>query len=183
MDIRAAARYARALLAAAKSEGSVQEAEDDLRAVTSILEARPEFKEVLESPKVTKDRKYALIDKVFSDRARPITMRLLRLLIKKNREDDITVLYKEFVRLREESEGLIHLTIRSAVALSDDEVNRIVRKIEAQTGKKCATELEVDSNLVGGVLVQFGDYVLDGSVKGALRRLKEKLYVDVLKQA
>lgn len=183
MDFRAASRYAKALLAAAKSEGSIREAEDDLKAITSILEARPDFKEALESPIVTNDRKLALIDKLFSDRARPITMRLLRLLIKKNREDELTVLYNEFVRLREESEGVLHLTIRSAVPLSEDEVNRIVKKIESQTGKKCATDLEVEPSLVGGIVAQYGDYVLDGSVKGALRRLKEKLYVDVLKQA
>ncbi len=183
MDFRAAGRYAKALLSAAKAEGSVHEAEDDLQAITSILEAKPEFRETLESPTVTKDKKLALIDRVFSDRARPITMRLLRLLIKKNREDEISVLYREFVRLREESEGVLHLTIRSAIQLSEDEVKRIVNKIESQTGKRCAVDVEIDPNLIGGVVAQYGDYVLDGSVKGALRRLKEKLYVDVLKQA
>ncbi|MCW5946464.1 MAG: ATP synthase F1 subunit delta [Fimbriimonadales bacterium] len=183
MDARAALRYARALLAAAQKAGVITEVEQDLEAIVAILDAKPEFKQTLESPKVTRDKKLALIDRIFADRARPLTVRLLRLLVEKNREDDFALIAKEYVRLREEAEGILHVHISSAAPLSQDQVDRIVKKIESQTGKRVVYDLDVDPTKIGGVTARYGDNVLDGSVSGALRRLREKLYIDVLKQA
>ena len=71
----------------------------------------------------------------------------------------------------------------SAVPLKDSETKGIVDLIAKQTGKKIIAESDVEPKLMGGVRVQYGNSVLDGSVSGALKRLKERLYFDVLKQA
>ncbi len=183
MDARAAVRYARALLAAAQNGGVVKEVEEDLDAIVAILAAKPEFKQLLESPKVTREKKLELINRIFSDRARPLTVRLLRLLVEKNREDDFALIAKDFVRLREEAEGIIHVQISSATQLSQDQIDRIVKKIESETEKRVVYDLDVDPSKIGGVTARYADNVLDGSVSGALRRLRERLYIDVLKQA
>lgn len=183
MDARAANRYARALLAAAQQTNSVREAEEDLGAICRILDARPELRETLESPRVPRERKRELVDRLFADRARPITMRLLRLLIDKKRESEIKLIYRDYVRLRQDLEGILHVTLTSAVPLTQDEIARIVKRLETQTGKKIAYVVDVDSTLMGGVRIQYGDTQQDGTVAGALRRLREHLLIDVLKQA
>lgn len=183
MDARAAIRYARALLASAQRDRVVKEVEEDLEAIVNILEAKPEFKKTLESPKVARDAKLKLVDRVFADRARPLTVRLLRILVEKNREDDFGLIAKDFVKLREEADGILRVHISSASQISQDQIDRIVKEIESQTGKRVVYEHEIDPSKIGGVTVQYGDNVLDGSVSGALRRLREHLYIDVLKQA
>ena len=183
MDIRIARRYATALLQTAKAQQSVTEAEQDLEAITGILEAKPELREVIESPQVPREKKLVLIDTLFADRARPVTLRLLRMLIQKGRERELRAVHMEFVRLREEMDGLLRISISSAVPLNEAESKGIVDRISKQTGKRVLPEVSVDSSLIGGVRVQYGNSVLDGSVSGALKRMKERLVLDVLKQA
>lgn len=182
MDARAALRYARALLVAAQNSGVVKEVEEDLEAIVNILDAKPEFRQTLESPKVPREAKLRLIDRVFADRARPLTVRLLRMLVEKNRERELGLIAQKFVSLREEADGILRVHIASALQIPQDQIDKIVDKIESQTGKRVVYEFEIDPTKIGGITVQYGDNVLDGSVSGALRRLREHLFIDVLKQ-
>ncbi|MCH8273619.1 MAG: ATP synthase F1 subunit delta [Armatimonadetes bacterium] len=182
MDPGVARRYARALLNAAQSLNSVPEVEDDLEVIRGLLESREDLRRALESPEVARERKLQLVDRLFADRARPLTLRLLRMLIEKRRENLISLIYVEYVRLRQDAEGVLPVVIRSAVALTDDEVKEITSRLEKQTGKRILYDCFVDPSLIGGVKVRFGDSVLDGTVLGALRRLRERFFIDVLKQ-
>ncbi len=79
-------------------------------------------------------------------------------------------------------EGVLKVDVLSAVPLTDNELRAIVAKLEAQTRKRIETKTTVDPSLIGGIAVKYGDNLLDGTVKAGLRRLKEKFYLDVLKQ-
>jgi len=182
MDPRAAHRYARAFFSVARQMNTVREAEEDLEAICSILEAKPDFKKTLEAPKISREQKLKLVDRIFADRARPLTMRLLRLLIEKHRQAEIALIYRDYVKLREESEGILRVMISTARPLSDSELRKLVTVLEKRTGKSILYETIVEPKLIGGVSVRYGDDVLDGTIQGALRRLKEHLYYDVLKQ-
>jgi F-type H+-transporting ATPase subunit delta len=183
MDLRVARRYALALFSAAKESNSVSETAEDLDAIGAVLSANDEAKEFLESPEVDRSAKLQFVDRVFSDRARPLTMRLLRLLIEKNRQRELPGIQREFKSAMEDAQGIMRAFITSAVKLSDSEVERITQRISQQTGKQVIAETHVDPSVIGGVSVQYGNSVLDGTVFGALKRLEEKFQIDVLKQA
>jgi F-type H+-transporting ATPase subunit delta len=183
MDPRAARRYALALFSAAQESNVVTETAEDLDAIATILESSPDTKEFLESPEVDRNKKLAFLDRVFSDRARPLTMRLLRLLIQKNRQKELSGIQREFNIAMEDAAGIMRVFITSAVRLSESEVDRISSRVADQTGKKVITEAEVNPEVIGGVSVQYGNSILDGTVFGALKRLEEKFQIDVLKQA
>lgn len=182
MELGVARRYARALLVAAKQQQSVIEAQQDLDAIVQILQAKPELKEFLESPEQARDRKRATIDKLFADRARPITLQLLRLLIEKRRENILQLIRDEYQRLREQEEGILRIKISSAQQLDEKQKQALIERIEQETKRKVIAETEVDPKLIGGVTIRYGDFLLDGSIAGALKRLRERLYIDVLKQ-
>lgn len=182
MNPQVARRYAAAAYQVAKRHNSVQEVQDDLNAIVQLLNSKEDLREVIESPKIDRERKLALIQSLFSDRARPITLRLLRLLVVKRREEELSLIRDAYQRIREEDQGILRITIRSASPLSDDHVRRISDRIAEQTKKHVLAETEVAPSLIGGVSVQYGDYVLDGSLLGHLRRLRERLYYDILKQ-
>ena len=183
MDLRVARRYALALFSAAKETNAVEQTAQDLDAIAVVLKGNQEAKEFLESPEVDRNAKLQFVDKVFSDRARPLTMRLLRLLIEKNRQKELPGIQREFKIAMEDSQGILRAFITSAVKLSDSEVERITQRVSQQTGKRVIAETEVDPGVIGGVSVQYGNSVLDGTVFGALKRLEEKFQIDVLKQA
>lgn len=183
MDLRAARRYALALFSAAQEANVVSETSEDLDAIAAILESSPDTKVFLESPEVDRSKKLAFVDSVFSDRARPLTMRLLRLLLEKNRQRELPGIRREYKIAMENSQGIMRAFITSAVRLSDTEVERITKRISSQTGKRVIAEANVDPSVIGGVSVQYGNSILDGTVYGALKRLEEKFQLDVLKQA
>lgn len=183
MDLRAARRYALALFKAAQEANAVTETAEDLDAIAGLLDANRETKTFLESPEVDRSSKLEFVDKVFSDRARPLTMRLLRLLIEKNRQRELPGIQREFNIAMEDASGVMRAFIKSAVPLSQNEIDRISSLVSSQTGKKIVAEAEVDPSVIGGVSVQYGNSVLDGTVFGALKRLEEKFQIDVLKQA
>lgn len=183
MDIRIAKRYARAVFASAKQADNVRETESNLNLVCDALNSNEELYNTFLSPKISRDKKRALLEKIFSNNVNPLVMRLLKLLVNKRREDGIETIYQEFVKLRENDENIQKVSIKSAIELSQNELDELVKKLEQKTGKRIVYESSIDPELIGGVLVQYGDTVYDGSVKGALKRLREKLFYDVLKQA
>jgi F-type H+-transporting ATPase subunit delta len=183
MDSQAARRYALALFKAAQDSNSVTEIAEDLDAIDGLLSANEEARTFLESPEVDRGQKMAFVDRVFSDRARPLTMRLLRLLIQKNRQRVLSGIVREYATAKEEASGIMRAFIRSAVPLSENETLRISKLISDQTGKEVIVEAEVDPSVIGGVSVQYGNSVLDGTVFRALKRLEEKFQFEVLKQA
>ncbi|MBS1709965.1 MAG: ATP synthase F1 subunit delta [Armatimonadetes bacterium] len=182
-DSRVAKRYARALFQAAKRDGILSSVNDDLLAVTAAFRNSSGFKVFLLSPQTDDAQKTQLLEKVFADRVTALTMSALRLLIKKRRDEEIFAIQKEFAELRRQLEGVTRATITSAETLDKGQQSAIVDKIAAKTGRNVEAEFDIDPKLIGGVRVIYDDYILDGSVRGQLDRMKEKLLYDLLKQA
>ncbi len=182
MDARVAGRYARALFSVAVKDDILASVEDDLNAISSILHRDQAFHQFLYRPDHPREEKIALIEKVFSDRVTALTMGMFRLLLNKRREVEFELLRLEFQRLRRDHENVIFAQVASARPLSESERQSIEAKLSTSSKRRVEAEYSVEPSLMGGVRVSFGNYVLDGSVKGSLSRLKETLIHDLLKQ-
>lgn len=182
-DTRVAKRYARALFSAAKRDGIVSSVDDDLKAVTTAFRNSSGFRVFIQSPQTDDAQKTSLMERVFGDRVTALTMSALRLLIKKRRDDEIFALQKEFAELRRQLDGVTKASITSSTPLDKGQQDAIVAKIASTTGRAVEAEFDVDATLIGGVKVIYDDYILDGSVRGQLDRMKETLLYDLLKQA
>jgi len=78
---------------------------------------------------------------------------------------------REFESLRDAAEGRIKVTVRSAHALKAKDVDGIKAKLAERLGRSIELDVVDDDSLIGGVVLQAGDLVIDGSVKGQLDRL------------
>ena len=182
MDGRVAKRYARALFNAA-AEGKVIDAvEADLEAITTLAQSNNEFAEFLSSPKMAREDKQKVFDNLFADRATALTARVMRLMLSKRREAEIVGLRDEFVRLRREQGQVLYAHVTSATPLDEGQKKMLSEKLAAKSGKRVESEYFVDPKLIGGVRVALGNYVLDGSIKGSLGRMRDSLRRDLLKQ-
>ncbi len=183
VDTKVARRYATALFTTAQKNDVVKSVEDDLSAITSLLENDAKFKDFLQSPNVGREEKIRIAEKLFSDRVTALTMQALRLMLVKRREHEIGNIRDEFVALRREHGSVAYLVITSAEALEDDQRKALLTKLQQKLGKTIEADFGIDGRLIGGVRVTYGNYVLDGSVQGSLRRLGERLHHDLLKQS
>ncbi len=183
MDARVAKRYAQALFNTALKHDIVLAVEDDLAAIRHLLLHDPLFRNYLLSPQVSRDDRLKIAEKLFSDRVTALTMQAFRLMVAKRREREIEGVYEEFVRLRRQHGKAMRAVFTSSAELSADEKQAIVAKLASQSGKTVEAEFAVDPSMLGGAKVAFDNYILDGTVRGSLNRLRDTLLYDVLKQS
>lgn len=179
VDVRVARRYARALFEVALNQQRLQQTADDLNALRGAMERFSELRTFFYSPLIPRDRKIARLREAFSGQVQPHTLRLLELLVEKRREKFLEAVCHEFQRLQEAHQGVVRATIESAVPLTTDEQNALVQKLEQSTGKRIIPTFEVNPELIGGVRVQMGDYQIDGTLRGALDRLRDHIMLEI----
>ncbi|MBI1756840.1 MAG: ATP synthase F1 subunit delta [Fimbriimonas ginsengisoli] len=181
-DRRVARRYAAALFATALRYDVVKSVEEDLAGIVGLLSHDKGFRGFLLSPYVGREEKLKIAEKLFSDRVTALTMQALRLMLEKRREGEVEALREEFVTLRRRHDGVIFATVSSAEALDKDQQKQVVAKVGLITGKAIEPHFLVDPRLIGGVKVAFENIVLDGTLRGSLNLLGDRLRHDVLMQ-
>lgn len=182
-DVRVAKRYAHALFDTALKYDVIAPVEDDLANIVGLLSGSPQFRARITSPEVSRDDKMQLIDRLFSDRVTAVTLQALRLLLEKGREEEIEWVYREFVRLRREHTNVLAVTVTTAEALEEDQRRKLISRLQQLTGMTIEPEFKIEPHLIGGIRVAYENYILDGSLRGGLRKLREKFLHDVLIQS
>ena len=181
-DHRVARRYAFALFATALKYDVVSSVEDDLNVIVGLLENDEKFRDFIISPHTGRVEKIAIVNRIFSDRVTALTLQVLRVMLEKRREDEFIGVRDEFVTLRRENQGVVFANVISAYEIDEAQKKTLLAKLENTLGKKIEAAFKVEPQLIGGIRVSYGNYVLDGSIRGALSNLRDKLRHDLLKQ-
>jgi F-type H+-transporting ATPase subunit delta len=100
---------------------------------------------------------------------------LLRLMVDKNRESELSPIYRAFVALVEQAQGLVHVEVVSAIPLTAALQEVLRKKIEFSLKKTVELTLTVDKEILGGLRLRIGDRVADASVRYRLEQLRELL--------
>ena len=169
-----ARRYSQALFEIA-SETSLDPVDNDLRELTKLVEENEEVKGALLHPHISSSDKKSIMDKLLGEDFGETTRRFLHLLIDRKRESLLPFIQREFTRLADEARHVVEAKVASAIALSASQLDDLRQAIGRLTGKDVRIVSEVRAELIGGVLVQVGDRVMDGTVAHALNRMREDL--------
>lgn len=169
----AAKRYAQAAFELAVEGDSLQQWDAALGQIAEFM-SDADVRRVLENTRVAAAAKQQLIEAALGDLP-PLPLNLARLLVRKGRTALAGDIALEFRRLREEREGIARVLARTAVPLSEPEREALERRLEEQTGRRVILETEVDPDLLGGIVVQIGDRLVDGSTRARLEALRESL--------
>lgn len=181
-DGRVGRRYAQALFTTALKYDVVSAVESDLESLNNILDSDKNFRDLVLAPYTSREEKTEILEKLFSDRMTALTMQVLRVVLEKQREQELPAVYKEFTNLRRDHEGIIFAHVVSAQTLLETQKKALLSKLAQSLGKKVEADFKVDPRVLGGISVTHGTYVIDGTVKGALNQLRQRLRHDLLKQ-
>lgn len=174
-DITIARNYAETLLALA------QKAEDPrgwgkmFADVSAAMGSDATLRRFLESPKVSADQKKEILGKAFADRAPRLFVRYLQALVTNRRQMLIPVIATEYFALLDAVENRVHADVTLAKQPTDDETAAIAASLGKTLGKEVMPHVRVDPRIIGGVVVKFGDTVMDGSVKRRLAMLRTRM--------
>lgn len=173
-----ARRYAGALFSVARNADDIDvidNIESDLGLIGHSLETMPRLAETLNHPLIPPARKKAIVTEVFGGKVQDVTLRFLLLVVEKRREAVLPDVEQEYVRLANEHRGVVSVSVASAVPLAPDEVAALKAGLDRFTGKQTELDVGVDPDIIGGIAVRIGDTVIDGSVRGYLASLREKM--------
>ncbi|KGK86617.1 ATP synthase F0F1 subunit delta [Desulfosporosinus sp. HMP52] len=169
-----ARRYSQALFEIA-SETGLDQIDADLSELTKMVEENGEVKDTLLHPHISLSDKKSIMDKLMGDSFGDITRRFLYLLIDRRRADLLPAIQREFTRLADEARQVVEAKVASAIELSASQLDELKKAIVRMTGKEVRLVSEVRAELIGGVLIQIGDRVLDGTVAHSLEKMRENL--------
>jgi len=173
-----AAPYAQALLSIAQSKDAIDHISGNAGDFLNLLKESSELSDFLANPIASKDAKKGVLQKVLADDVNPQMKNFLLLLVDKGRIYLAEPILKAFqARVREIKQTVLAEVI-SAVELSDEQKETVRQKVQSMTeAKSVELETRIDSDLIGGVIIQIGSQVLDASIRGQLRRIGLQLGV------
>jgi F-type H+-transporting ATPase subunit delta len=174
---RVARVYAEALLSEAWDKMRGQETLDELsELVHHVLNPAPDLENFLASEVISRDVKERVLDRAFASRSSELMMKFLHVLNKHNRLGLLRPILAEYRSLYDERQNRVRVDLRSAVPLTEGEINRIKDDIRSLSGgKEPIVETQVDPDLIGGLVVRVGDWLYDGSVRTRLETIRSHL--------
>lgn len=174
-DITTIARpYAEAVFERAQETGQGGAWADGL-ALLSAIAGSPDLAEQIGNPNVPRERLRDVILEIAGDALPPEAQNLVKLLTESNRlaiVPEIAVLYDELVTAHA---GLRQVQVRSAHVMDAAQEKELAEALKQRLGTDVELTVENDPSLLGGVEIRAGDLVIDGSVRGKLRKLATEL--------
>jgi F-type H+-transporting ATPase subunit delta len=169
----AAKRYALAAFELAREHGDTAAWQNAVHLIAEFM-GDPEVRRVLENNRVGQEPKQRLIDAALGDLP-ALPRNLAKLLVRKNRTALAVEIAAQFEQMLEAQRGISRARAVTAVPMGDRERDALAQRLREQTGKEVVLETEVDPELLGGVVVQIGDRLIDASTRARLRALRESL--------
>ncbi len=174
-EITISRRYAKALDEQAQSAGKSEHVSADMSLISDGLKVSRELAGLFSSPVVSREKKADVFRALFGERIDSLTLRFLELLVEKRREGLFPEVVKAYRELRDRQSGVVGVSARTALPLSDDDEKRLIVSLEKLTGSKIRLEKKVDTSILGGIVIRVGDTVYDASVVNQLASLRERL--------
>ncbi len=169
-------RYARSLADVALLAQEVEEVSRELATYREIFHTVPDLLAAFDSPAVTRDAKERLLSSLLSRYpVRKITANFLRVLLQHNRIVYFDQVYQSYIRTVDERKGIVTAKVLTAGPLSADERTGLRDCLSKATGKIVRLDVETDTNLLGGLVVQVGSTIYDGSIRKQLDEMKKHL--------
>lgn len=140
-------------------------------ALLAMVAGDAQMRELANNPARAADRVAELMLAVCGDKLGVEGGNLVKLLVENKRLNLLPEIVALFETLKAEQEGELSAHVSSAYELSEAQLAGLVARLEAKFGRKVTATQSVDTDLIGGVVIQVGDEVMDSSVRGGLQSL------------
>jgi F-type H+-transporting ATPase subunit delta len=164
--------YAAALFEVARAEGSLGRVEEQLFAFSQAFQSSDELRSTLIDRQIPSARRLSIVEDVLGDRADPTVVALVSFVVHAGRARELPEIVGRLVAKAAEARGREVAEVRSAMPLDDSQRERLAEALGKVTGKRVDVRVIVDPSVMGGIVAQIGDTVIDGSVRHRLEQLK-----------
>ncbi len=167
--------YAQALLSVARAEGDVDRIRSQLTDVARAVAGNEELRASVTNNLLPAATRIQIIDDILGGKASDVVRGMVGMIVAAGRGDELSEIAESFVHASAAASGKRVATVRSAVALSEDQKSRLAHALSNSVGGPVELENVVDPEVVGGAVTTIGDTVIDGSLRTRLNQMREAL--------
>ena len=164
-ELRIADVYAEALFDLATERGVVAQIREEFDQLLQLFEQQPEFAKLMVSPALELEARSAALERAFRDRVSDIVVNTLLVMNQHGRCGMLKALHRRFVLRQEEAANEVETKVTSAVELTKAQRAEVVAIAERISRKTPLVEYVVDPDVLGGMIVQVGQFRMDNSVR------------------
>jgi F-type H+-transporting ATPase subunit delta len=172
--IRAAIRYAKAILEIADSKGVASEVSADMTLIATTITGNSELTHFIQNPLIKTDTKKNVVLEVFAS-VNPVTQSLFHLLLENKRFEILAAIAVEYNNLFDVMNGVEVAKVTTAFPMDAALETKVLAKIATFSDKKVTIENSVDASIIGGFILRIGDKQYNASVANRLHVLKREL--------
>jgi F-type H+-transporting ATPase subunit delta len=171
-----AKRYAKAIFTVGQEKKKYEEYNEVLQGLAGLYSTHPEVVDALTNPLYPMDVKEKVMQGIVgSMKVDKIMGNFLNLLVQKKRAEILPEIAAAYKTMVDDAKNISHGNVVSAIKLSNQLKGNVQKILEKLTGKKVELTTSVDPSIIGGIIAQVGDLVLDGSIKTQLAGLKDSI--------
>jgi len=166
--------YAEAIFGRASESDNLDYWSDSLGLLAAIVQD-DRVAAAITNPKLESEQRMALMLAICGKHLNTEGQNLVRLLVRNSRLGVLPEIATLYEGLKNESQGTLDVQITSAYKMTKAQENKLAAALKKRLDRDIRVTSEIDSELIGGVLIRAGDLVIDGSVQGCLRKLATEL--------
>ncbi|MGN0341270.1 MAG: ATP synthase F1 subunit delta [Roseburia sp.] len=168
--------YGDALLQLAVENGKEAEWLEEARGVLTVLKENEDLAKLMEHPKIIKEEKEQIIENIFKGRIADELVGLMRMLVEKDHFREMEAVFTYFIDMAKERLGIGTAYVTSAMELSDSQKGAVLQRLLDTTDyDSFEMHYQVDSSLIGGMVIRIRDRVVDSSIRTKLQKLSSEL--------
>ena len=172
--------YGEALYDLAKSEHLDAEILQQLQVLQDAFRAEPDYLRLLSSPALSKSERCGVLDAGFRGKLHPYVLNFLKILTEKGYPKHFPDCVEAYRAKYNEDHGILPVTAVTAVALTPEQIRKLTQKLSAITGKTIDLQCRIDTNVLGGIRLDYSGKRLDDTVSHRLDALRALLKNTVL---
>lgn len=161
-------------VAAAESDGRLEDVEDELFRFGRLVQGTPQLRDALTDRSMPTDGKQQLVAELLARRTTPATQALAVQAVS-GRHRSIGVALEEYQRVAARRRERLVATVTTATELATRERNRLAEALAATYDRQVHLNLVVEPDVLGGVRVEIGDEVVDGTVVSRLHEARRRI--------
>ena len=169
-------RYSRALLEVAHEASELEKIENDIKNFASLLNNSQEIKNFVHNPTQSKENQNNAL-KLLAEKLNMSKnlKNFMFLLIEKRRIFFVEKIIDSFLKLCAQKRGEVKASLISSKELSETEIETISKDLSTSMGSTIKFDYKVDKELIGGLKLQLGSFMIDTSIKNKLKKYEQKM--------
>ncbi|MFW6287953.1 MAG: ATP synthase F1 subunit delta [bacterium] len=171
----AALKYSSALFELGKEKETLILFQEDLNKVRDLIDGNEDFNHAFYHKKILAEDKKNIVKEIFKGEISTDVLNFIQLLIDNRREEHIKPIIENFNVLVNKEEAIVEIEVVTAVDLTEELREQLLDKLNQLLDYKIVLNPVIDPDILGGMVLKFNDFIVDGSIKNSLKKLQDNI--------